>query len=74
MRPVSLLQNGSLSIFLPVATKLCQETQAMCENQLISSRWFPKHLKQHCTQNSERLLQMPVDEKDTLRKIASYRR
>ena len=37
----------------------------MCENQLISSQ------QHYCTQNSERLLWTPADEKDGLRKLAS---
>ena len=62
---------GSLNICLPKATVLHQQTQAVCENQPTESHWSAKHLKQCCTQNSERLLQMPVCEKDRLRKIAS---
>ena len=49
------------------------KTGAMRENQLIPSHWFTEHLKQSCTWNSERLLLMPVDEKDKLRKTASSR-
>ena len=52
---------------------LLQETQAMCENQLISSHQFVEHLKQCCTQNSETLLPMLADEKGGLRKITSSR-
>ena len=43
-----MLQGGSLNICFPKATVLLQETQAICENQLISSHWFAKHLKQCC--------------------------
>ena len=52
---------------------LRQESQAICENQLISSHRFAQYLKQCCTQNSERLLRTPVsldEKKDRLRKIA----
>ena len=49
---------------------LHQEVQALCEKQLVSSHQFTEHLKQCCTQNSERLLQMPVDEKYGARKSA----
>ena len=44
------------------------------KNQLISSHRFAGRFKQCCTQNSERLLQTPVNEKDgSARKIASSR-
>ena len=36
----------------------------MCENQPISSHQFAERLKQCCTHNSDRLLQMLVVEKD----------
>ena len=58
---------GSLSIYLPKATVLCQETRAVRENKLISSHWFTKHLKQCYTQKSGRLLWVPTDEKDSSR-------
>ena len=73
MHDVYATQDCSPSICLPKATTLLQETGAMCENQLIPSHWFTEHLKQSCTWNSERLLLMPVDEKDKLRKTASSR-
>ena len=62
---------GSPTICLPKATALRQETRAVCENKLISSHRFAKHLKQCCTKNSERLLQTPVDDEDGLRTIVS---
>ena len=43
------------------------------KQQLISSHQFAEYLKQCCTQNSERLLRTPVDEKDGSREIASSR-
>ena len=61
----------SPSICFLKAMVLHQETQAVCQNQLISSHWFAEHLKQCCTQNSKRLSQTLVDENDRLRKIAS---
>ena len=44
----------------------------MCD-QLIPTYWFAEHLKQHCTNNSKRLLWMPVDGKEGLREITSSR-
>ena len=65
---------GSQSICLPKARALYRETQAVCENKLISSNQFMGHLKQClCTENSERLLRMLTDEKDGLGKSASTR-
>ena len=63
----------ALGTGLPKATMLCKETWAICENQMISSYLFAQHLKQCCTQNSERPLQMPTDEKDGSKKITSSR-
>ena len=57
------LPDGSLSICLLKAMVLCQETQAMFENQLILSHQFERHLKQYSQQNSERLLRTLADEK-----------
>lgn len=62
------------SICLPKAMALRQETRAVCENQLTFSHQFMGHLKRCYTQISDRPLLMPVDEKDTLRKIASSRK
>ena len=71
--PVSQKQG----LFQPMVAPLtysCQKMWAVCEMiQQVSSHWFEKHLRQCCTQNSERLLWMPVDEKDGLRKIANIR-
>ena len=67
------LRGGSLSIYLPKSTTLRQETRAVCENRLIPSHRLPEHLKQCFTQNSERLLRTPADEKDGSRKTASSR-
>ena len=68
MHPKFTLQDDSPSIRLSKKKKkklkaLRQETGDACENQLISSHYFADHLKQRCTQNSERLLRTPVDEK-----------
>ena len=41
-----VLRDGSPNICLPKATAISQETQAMCDNQLITSYGFAKHLKQ----------------------------
>ena len=70
---MDLLRDVYPSICLPKATTLHQETRAVCGNQLISSRRCAEHLKQCCTQNSERLLRTPVDEEDGSRKIAGSR-
>ena len=61
---------GSLSICTLKAMVFCQETQAMCENSLLSSHQFMEHLKQK-TQSSDRLVQMPTKEQDGLRNTAS---
>ena len=74
MHLMFMLQDDSPSICLQKAMALRQETRAVRENQLISSHRFTKHLKQCCTQNSERLLEMLADEKDGLRKITSSRK
>ena len=53
-------------------TQLRQEAEAVCENPLISGHQFTQHLKHSGPiQNSERLLQMLVDEKDETGKITS---
>ena len=63
--PMYTQQDGSQSICLPKATVLQRETGAVYENQLMSSRQFLEHLEECCTQNSERLLGTPIDEKKT---------
>ena len=65
MRPMFTLRDGSPGVCLPKATALRQETRAACVNQLISSHRLREHLEQCCTQNSERLLGTPIDEKKT---------
>ena len=67
------LRDGSPGTYLPEATALRQETGAVLENQLTVSQGFAEHLKQGCTQNSDRLLRTPVDEKARSREIASSR-
>ena len=47
---------GSSSTGLWKAVALSQQTQTLCENRLICNYWFLEHLRQCCTQNSERLL------------------
>ena len=65
------LLDSSPSICLPKATALRQETRAVCENQLLSSRRFAKHFMHCCTQNSDRRIRTPADERNGWREIAS---
>ena len=74
MRTMFTLREGSpTGICSRKAAALRRETRAVCENHLISNHWFAEYVRQFCTQNSERLLQAPADEKDGSKKIASSR-